>query len=351
MMNGRMGIMIVFFSLFVGQCRAQERELKDLAASLTAQVKQRAKGPVAVTSFIGGNGYCPSFSSYIVDRLNVFLVKGNTDFDVVTRERVEEVFKEINLALGKNYDAATFAKVGKQLGAKSLIRGSYTIQSLAATVSIAAQLLDIETGRIIGGDVIEIPYTGDLKATLNERQCASDDSEPALTHNPGEGLVERGTDSIAHPKRSDTPGTRGDEVKRIGQLEVKLKGCRLDPEGLVCAVFVTNLGSERQYCLVSKADTMMSRIVDERGAVNIPFKISLAEQSGAYQMWECAHLPSGIPVAASLLFKAAGLGPETKLPDEGSRLKLVEFGFDIVNYASRSPTSMFAQFRDVAVTR
>ena len=109
---------VTFFCFFAVLCPAQERELKDLAASLTAQVKQHGKGPVAITSFVGSTAYCPAFSSYLVDRLNIFVVRGSTDFDVVTRERVEEVFKEINLALGQNYDASTFAKVGRQLGAK-----------------------------------------------------------------------------------------------------------------------------------------------------------------------------------------------------------------------------------------
>ena len=339
-----MAAFVTFFCLSAALCSAQERELKELAASLTTQVKQRGKGPVAITSFVGGTSYCPAFSDYLVDRLNIFIVRENTDFDVVTRERVEEVFKEINLALGKNYDTTTFAKIGRQLGAKSLIRGSYTIQPAAATVSIAAQLLDVETGRIIGGDVAEIPYTGDIRTVLDESEYGIADHTASGSRNSTR------TQKTTEPTKTDNVSPSGGETRRIGQLEVKLRGCRSDPEGLVCSALVTNLGAERQYCLVSKADNMMSRIVDAQGAVSIPLEISLAEKQGAYQMWECSSLPSEVPVAASLHFKI-WTGFSTRIPVEGERLKLVEFGLDLVNYASKSPTAMFAQFHDVPVTR
>jgi hypothetical protein len=113
---------------------------------------------------------------------------------------------------------------------------------------------------------------------------------------------------------------------------------------------VTNLGADRQYCLVSKADAMMSRIVDAEGAVSTPRDISLGEQRGAFQMWQCTSLPTGVPVAASLHFMVWP-GFSTRMPTEGERLKLVEFGFDLVSYATKSPTAMFAQFHDVPVTR
>ncbi|MGA2578475.1 MAG: hypothetical protein ABSH24_20875 [Bryobacteraceae bacterium] len=78
--------------------------------------------------------------------------------------------------MGKNYDSSTFSRIGQQLGARELIRGSYTIQSFGATISIAAQLVDVETGRIIGGDLAELPYTGDIKAMLACQDCSSKDS-------------------------------------------------------------------------------------------------------------------------------------------------------------------------------
>ena len=93
----------------------QDRELRDLAGSLASQIKAKGKGPAAITSFVNSE-YGPAFNVFLVDRLNILLAKGNADFDVVTRDRVEEAFKEINLALGKNYDSSAFVQIGKHLG-------------------------------------------------------------------------------------------------------------------------------------------------------------------------------------------------------------------------------------------
>src|ERR1017187_1475629 len=330
----------------------QDRGLIDLATSLSIQIKQHAQGPVAITSFLNtkAGSYCPAFNNYLVDRLNILLAKANTDFVVVTRNRVEEVFKEINLALAKNYDSSTFAKIGRLLGAHALVRGSYTIQNQGATVSIATQLLDVESGRIVGGEVTELPLSSDIRDLLDPQSCsAASDSSSSIEARDALG-VKAPRQSAATPAQ---PNSRSEKMehfgtKRVGQLEVTLKGCRIDPEGLLCEALVTNLAEERQYCLVSNADTMMSRIVDDHGNVKTPVRISLAERIGRYQMWECARLPKDIAVASTLLF-IAGREGEAKPTGESARLKLVEFGFDIVSYASRSSTSFLVQFRDVPV--
>jgi len=334
-------------------CLAQDRGLHELASSLTTQIKSRVKGPVAVTSFLNtkGGGYCPSFNSYLVDRLNILLVKGNSDFDVVTRDRVEEIFRETNLALAKNYDASTFAKVGHQLGARGLIRGSYTILQQGATISIAAQLLDVETGRIIGGEVAEIPLSADVRALLESQSCGGDSSNSGRTPSTSGADSSRGSVSTKDQAGADHRTNQAFGTKRSGQLEVTLNACKLDAEGLRCEALITNLGEERQFCLVSRADTMMSRIIDDHGNVKTPIAISLAEKNGRMILWECANLPKGIPVASTLLFIADSNSGGGKLPDEGSRLKLVEFGFDVLTYGTRSPTSFFVQFRDVPVSR
>jgi TolB-like protein len=331
----------------------QDRGLSELASSLSVQIKGRVKGPVAITSFLNtkGGSYCPSFNSYLVDRLNILLVKGNPDFDVVTRDRVEEVFKEINLALAKNYDAATFAKIGHHLGARALIRGSYTIQQQGGTVSIAAQLLDVETGRIVGGEVQELPLSADVRALLEAQACSDELSNSSNKRSVSNSKTAGDSDSDRQGTRPTERANPQHETKRSGSLEVTLNGCKLDAEGLLCEALITNLGEERQFCLVSKADsTMMSRIIDDHGIVRTPFAISLADKSNFLIMWECTNLPKGIPVASTLRF-TADRNITAKLPEEGSRLKLVEFGFDILNYGTRSPTSFFVQFRDVPVSR
>jgi TolB-like protein len=181
---------------------AQDTELKALAASLASQIKEKGKGPVAITTFANAD-YGPAFSIFVVDRLSVLLSKGNSDFDVVARDRVDEAFKEINLALAKNFDSSTFARIGKQLGARSLIRGSYTVKSAAGVVSIVAQIVDVETGRIIGGDVAEIRY---IKEMLTPRDPAVSGSSVsnqsnAVSVSPGCGEKSTGHYGFTNTKK------------------------------------------------------------------------------------------------------------------------------------------------------
>jgi TolB-like protein len=145
---------------------AQEKELRDLASSLAGQIEKRGRSPVAITSFTNTD-YGPDFSVFLVDRLNILLASGGNQFEVVTRDHIKEAFREINLALGQNYDAETFAKIGKAVGARSLIRGGFTVFASGVRVSVTAEIIDVETGRIIGGAFVDVPYTGDVKAMLS----------------------------------------------------------------------------------------------------------------------------------------------------------------------------------------
>ncbi|HEV7676334.1 MAG TPA: CsgG/HfaB family protein [Candidatus Angelobacter sp.] len=167
---------------------AQDRGIAELASNLGAQIRTRVKGPIAVTSFLStrGDSYCPTFSNYLVDRLNILLVNQNNEFVVVNRDQVEEVFKEINLALAKNYDASTFAKAGRHLGAKALVRGRYTTQLQGATISVATQIVDVESGRIIGGDVQDLAFSADIKTLLEPCRGTSniEDNSPEITEIP-----------------------------------------------------------------------------------------------------------------------------------------------------------------------
>jgi hypothetical protein len=116
-----------------------------------------------------------------LDRLNILLARDNSAFAVVARSRVEDAFKEIDLGLSKYYDASTFAKIGKQLGARSIIRGSYTVRSSSGVVSIVGEILDVESGRLIGGEEVNMQLTGDLKAMLSPTGSCGTGAAPAAT--------------------------------------------------------------------------------------------------------------------------------------------------------------------------
>lgn len=296
--------------LFVLSCSAQERELKDLASSLASQIKQRGKGPVAITSFLGTSS-CPVFNTYLADRLNIFMSKENTGFGVVTRDRVEEVFREINLSLGKNYDASTFARVGKQLGARSLIRGSFTVQPLGAKVSVAAQILDVETGLIIGGDVADLPYTADVKALIDSHDCPSDDSaDHSKLRIPAAGQA-----AVPSQKQTDNG------------LEIELTECRHRGNRMVCEMKAKNLLEDKEWVLLGESSGAgpASRAVDESGNV-----YEVAETQLGSNTWRNARsvLPSNVYVIGRLTF--------ANVPENVRMLSLLELSFSNGDYSGKA---------------
>jgi len=67
---------------------------------------------------------------------------------IVERERLEDILKELELGSSGKIDPDTAAKVGKLIGARYLVVGSYF--DLFGSLRIDSRLLNVETGEIIG---------------------------------------------------------------------------------------------------------------------------------------------------------------------------------------------------------
>ena len=72
---------------------------------------------------------------------------------IVEREKLEEIIQEQNLALTGIIDESKAAQVGKLLGAKLILTGSFLI--MGETMRIDARLLDVSTGKVIMAKKIE----------------------------------------------------------------------------------------------------------------------------------------------------------------------------------------------------
>ncbi|MEE2828932.1 MAG: CsgG/HfaB family protein [Myxococcota bacterium] len=67
---------------------------------------------------------------------------------IVERERIEDIFQELELAESGKVDDATAAKVGKLVGARFLVVGSFF--DLFGTLRVDSRLVEVETGKILG---------------------------------------------------------------------------------------------------------------------------------------------------------------------------------------------------------
>ncbi|MDP6945637.1 MAG: CsgG/HfaB family protein [Myxococcota bacterium] len=67
---------------------------------------------------------------------------------IVERERLEDIMKELELGQSKKVDPATAAKVGKLMGARYMVLGSFF--DLFGQFRVDGRVIDVETGAILG---------------------------------------------------------------------------------------------------------------------------------------------------------------------------------------------------------
>jgi len=75
-------------------------------------------------------------------------LQGTDGVKIVERDRLEEILKEIDLGKSKKVDSSTAAKIGKLLGARYFVWGSYF--DLFGTLQIDARVTNVETGVHVG---------------------------------------------------------------------------------------------------------------------------------------------------------------------------------------------------------
>lgn len=92
-----------------------------------------------------------SLSKGIADMLITDLSKVR-DIDIVEREKLEQLIKEIKLGQSKYFDQSTAQKLGKGLGAASILTGAFYV--LDGTIRIDARLINVETGKVMAADEV-----------------------------------------------------------------------------------------------------------------------------------------------------------------------------------------------------
>ena len=120
-----------------------------LAAPALAQDDTRPTVAVLpfVNSAIGAsNAELAPLSKGIADLL-ITDMSQNTGIRVVERENIERILGEQNLARDGRVDDATAARIGKLLGAKHMVTGSF-ITDRSGTMVITLKSIDTETGII-----------------------------------------------------------------------------------------------------------------------------------------------------------------------------------------------------------
>ncbi|MFI5234352.1 MAG: CsgG/HfaB family protein [Gemmatimonadales bacterium] len=125
-----------------------------VAAPAAAQgpAPQDTRPGIAVLPFENGGSYGRGKENYEALQTGIPAVmidelSRNPGARVVDRATIEKVLSEQNLATAGRVDAATAAKVGKLIGARYMIAGTFI--ELAGKFKLTSRIIDVQTGEII----------------------------------------------------------------------------------------------------------------------------------------------------------------------------------------------------------
>lgn len=122
------------------------------SASAQATAKTDTRPGIAVLPFENGGSYGRDKEDYTalqggIPAIMIDELSRNPAARVVDREIINNILKEQDLATAGRVDAATAAKVGKLVGARYMIMGTFI--ELAGKFKLTARIVDVETGEIL----------------------------------------------------------------------------------------------------------------------------------------------------------------------------------------------------------
>lgn len=117
-----------------------------------------------VLDFQDLDGKTTYFGRYLSDQLHTAL-SNRKGISVIDRQSIETLLKERRLAEVGIVDEKTAAKIGKAVGANTIVLGRFT--DLESTIQVNAKLVGIEKGVVLGGESLEIKKTKKVTSLLD----------------------------------------------------------------------------------------------------------------------------------------------------------------------------------------
>lgn len=156
---------------------------------------------------------------------------GTPGITVIERARLEEVLAEIDLQRTTKIDRSSAVRVGKLLGARYLVMGSYF--DFRDELHVSVTLVEVETGAILAGirdrrkaDAfwdLEQHLAGELRRVLGEKVTAAAPAEPRPT-----------ATATKQPRGKDRAGDKGQDKNAMTAdkgAEVANKGAEAADKG------------------------------------------------------------------------------------------------------------------------
>lgn len=192
-----------------------------LAALAIPLAAQNSRPGIAVLPFENGGSYGKDKEDFDALRKGIaatliYELARNPGARLVEREQTQRLLDEQGLGVAERVDAATAAKVGKLVGARYMITGSFI--DLYGDFRVDARIIDVETGEIMKV-VRSDPKLHDRRDMFRmiesvARAIMADTKLPPLPSSAAQrGAVP--TEALAHFSRALLYEDRGDKPKAI----------------------------------------------------------------------------------------------------------------------------------------
>jgi TolB-like protein len=139
-------------------------------------------------------------------------------YEVVERDALEKVLKELELSNSQNFDSGSAARIGKLLGAEQLVFGSYML--LFNKFRIDAKVVDVETGKILRSENAKgDPQNFDVLAEELAGRLFSKDQKTKIRGTDAVGLPVTVALQIGEALQKIDEGNREEGLKLLRKLQ------------------------------------------------------------------------------------------------------------------------------------
>jgi TolB-like protein len=305
---------------------ALSQGIADLASELAKGIPEGHTMTIAVTDFPDRRKEVCGLGQFVAERLSTLLSR-HPQCRLIERRRLDVVLGELKFSMSELVDPAKARRLGEMLGVQGLVVG--TITDLGATFDVDARIIDIQTDVSLPGAAASV--VKDEAARQLSGDCGGTRSvvEPSLASG---GLKE-----TAGLER--TRGAKSAIQKvTVKDFTFEVRSCTLTATRVNCLVAITNGGPDRQVSISTGNISMPAptRIIDDSGNEYTAETVQLGNRSSSYNV--AASLPTGVPVAANLVFE--------NVPEGTSTISLLEIPFYVVDREM-----LKAQVRKIPVIR
>ena len=132
--------------------------LADLSKDVSRNMAESDR--VAVLDFPNEKGKITPLSHDVSEKIEAALV--DTGHAVVDRAKIDKVMSEHQFQQGDGalFDTSTLARLGKFVGANTVVYGKYLMID-ERQLTVTAKVISVETTRVVGSKAKDIPLTGD----------------------------------------------------------------------------------------------------------------------------------------------------------------------------------------------